>query len=148
MKERILIVEDERVIAEDIKKTLETLGYIVTSIESSREGALKKAEKDKPDLVLMDVMLQGKMEGFPAAEQIRSLFCIPVVYLTAYSEKNILEEAKITEPYGYIVKPFTDTELYTTIEIALNRHKWEMKIIENSEKYSDLFKSAKDSIFI
>ncbi len=148
MKERILIVEDERIIAEDIKKTLETLGYIVTSIEASRKGALKKAEKDKPDLVLMDIMLQRKMEGVQAAEQIRSQFGIPVVYLTAYTDKNLLEDAMITRPYGYIVKPYTNAELYTTIETALNRHKLEIELGESEEKYRDLFESAKDMIVI
>jgi PAS domain S-box-containing protein len=148
MKERILIVEDERIVGEDIKKTLETFGYIVTSIESSRKGALKKAEKDKPDLVLMDIMLQGKMEGVHAAEKIRSQFGIPVVYLTAYTDKKLLEEAKITGPYGYIVKPFTNAELYTTIETALNRHRLETKLIESDGKYRDIFESAKDTIVI
>jgi PAS domain S-box-containing protein len=145
---KILIVEDERIVAEDIRKTLERLGYRVSAIASSLEGAIEKIERETPDLVLMDIMLKGKMEGTRIAEVIRSRFTIPVVYLTAYADKKILEEAKTTGPYGYIVKPFTEAELFTTIEIALYKHTLEMRLRESEEKFRDLFESANDVIII
>jgi PAS domain S-box-containing protein len=145
---KILIVEDERIVAEDIRKTLDRLGYRVSAIASSGEGAIKNIEHETPDLVLMDIMLKGKMEGTRIAEVIRSRFTIPVVYLTAYADQKILEEAKMTGPYGYIVKPFTEAELFTTIEIALYKHTLEMRLRESEEKFRDLFESANDMIII
>jgi two-component system, response regulator PdtaR len=122
---RIMIVEDEWTVAEDIKISLQSLGYTVTSITSSGEEAIQKAEEDRPDLVLMDIVLQGEMDGIEAANQIRSRFNIPIVYLTAYADEKILERAKITEPFGYIVKPFINEDLKIAIEIALYKHKAE-----------------------
>ena len=115
----ILIVEDERIVAEDIQRSLQKMGYSVSAIVSSGEEAISKAERLKPDLVLMDIVLEGKMNGIAAASQIRSRFNIPVVYLTAYSGEKLLEQAKTTEAYGYIIKPFGDKDLQTSIEIAL-----------------------------
>ncbi len=125
---KILVVEDERIVAEDIKHSLESLGYEVCSIVSTGEEAVKQAGQYKPDLVLMDVVLRGKMDGITAANQITSLYHIPVVYLTAYADENILQRAKITQPYGYIIKPFRDRELYSNIEIALYKSRMERKI--------------------
>lgn len=124
-KAKIMIVEDEWITADDIKMSLQNLGYTVTSISSSGDEAIQNAEKDKPDLVLMDIVLQGEMDGIKAANQIRSRFNIPVIYLTAYADEKILERAKITEPSGYIVKPFIDEDLKIAIEIALYKHKAE-----------------------
>lgn len=148
MKNRILIVNDKRIDAEDIKKTLQKLGYIVTSIASSGREAIKKTEKDRPDLILMNIMLQGKLKGIQAAEQIHSQFGIPVVYLAAYTDNKLLKEAKTTGPYGYLVKPFKDADLYTTIELALHKHKQDMRLIESEQKFRELFESAKDIIII
>ncbi len=119
----ILIVEDERIVAEDIQKSLENLGYSVSAIVPSGEKAIQKAEEDNPDLVLMDIVLKGDMDGIEAAEQIYSHFNIPVVYLTAHADEKKLQRAKATESYGYLLKPFEDEELHTTIEMALHRHK-------------------------
>jgi len=127
-KTKILVVEDERIVAEDIKRSLEALGYKVCSIVSTGEDAVKQAGRYKPDLVLMDIVLKGKMNGIKAANQITSLYHIPVVYLTAYADENTLQRAKITQPYGYIIKPFTDRELYSNIEIALYKSRMERKI--------------------
>jgi len=96
-KKKILIVEDERIVAEDIRTKLEYVGYVVAGIASSGEEALKKTEKLQPDLVLMDIVLEGKMDGIEAAAQILSRFNIPVVYLTAYSDERTLKKAKATE---------------------------------------------------
>ena len=116
---RILIVEDQIITAKDIKECLQDIGYVVLSIVSSGEEAIKKVGEENPDLVLMDIMIEGEMDGIETARQIRSISNIPVVYLTAYSDKNILERAKITEPFGYILKPFNERELQINIEIAL-----------------------------
>ena len=120
-----MIVEDEWIVAEDIKMILGRLGYTETSISSSGDEAIKNAEKDKPDLVLMDIVLEGEMDGIEAANEIRNRFNIPIIYLTAYADEKILERAKITEPSGYIVKPFIDEDLKIAIEIALYKHKSE-----------------------
>ena len=120
-----MIVEDEWIVAEDIKMILGRLGYTETSISSSGDEAIQNAEKDKPDLVLMDIVLEGEMDGIEAANEIRNRFNIPIIYLTAYADEKILERAKITEPSGYIVKPFIDEDLKIAIEIALYKHKSE-----------------------
>lgn len=119
---RILIVEDEHIVAMGIKRMLKNLGYTVTGVASTGDDAISKAESTFPDLVLMDIMLKGDMDGVEAAKEIKKLFGIPVVYLTAYSDSNILERAKKTGPFGYIVKPFDEKDLHSNIEIALHRH--------------------------
>ena len=116
---QILVVEDEGIVGRDIQKTLQSLGYDVPAIASTGKAAIQKAEENRPDLVLMDIVLKGEIDGIEAAEQIRSRINIPVVYLTAYTGDKTLERAKITEPFGYIVKPFEDRELKTAIEMAL-----------------------------
>ena len=122
---RILIVEDEHIVAMGIKKMLKNLGYTVTGVASSGEDAISKTESTFPDVVLMDIMLKGDMDGVEAAREIRERFDVPIVYLTAYSDNNILERAKITEPFGYIIKPFDEKDLYSSIEIALHRQRKE-----------------------
>ncbi len=132
-KSKIMIVEDEWITADDIRMSLQSLGYNVTSMVTSGEEAIQKAERDKPDLVLMDIMLKGKMDGIEAASQIRSCYNIPIIYLTAYADEKILERARITEPFGYIVKPFVSEDLKIAIEIALYKHRVEKerkKLIE------------------
>ncbi len=126
-KSKIMIVEDEWITADDIKTSLQSLGYTVSSVASSGKEAIQKAEEDRPDLVLMDIVLKGQMDGIEAANQIRSSFNIPIVYLTAYADEKVLERAKITEPFGYIVKPFINEDLKIAIEIALYKHKAEKK---------------------
>lgn len=122
---KILVVEDESIIALNIKKKLKSFGYTVPAIVSTAEDAIKMTEITFPDLILMDVMLKGEMDGVRAIEEIRKKFDIPVIYLTAYSDDEVLERAKLTQPYGYIVKPFKANDLRTNIEIALYRHKME-----------------------
>ncbi len=110
-KANILIVEDDSIVAEHIKVSLKKMEYGVFGIVSSGEELLKKVKTEQPDLVLMDLMLEGETNGIKAAEQVRELHNIPVIYVTAYTDENILEQAKLTEPYGYIIKPFEDKEL-------------------------------------
>ncbi len=143
---QILIVEDEGIIAKDIQNTLEGLGYAVPAIASSGEGAIKKAAEALPDLVLMDIVLEGHMDGVEAAEQIRDRLDIPVVYLTAYADNKTLQRAKVTEPYGYILKPFSERELYTTIEMALYKHKMEKKLRESEQWLATTLKSIGDAV--
>ncbi|MBD2354259.1 response regulator [Tolypothrix sp. FACHB-123] len=130
MKEKILVVENEIIIASDIKSCLEKAGYIVPGIAAYGEHAIAKAAEFMPDLVLMDVMLKGQMSGIEAAAEINTRFNIPVVYLTAYSDQSNLQKAKTTQPFGYILKPFEENQLITTIEIALNKYQKEVVMRE------------------
>ncbi len=124
-KARIMIVEDEWTVAEEIKMVLQSFEYTVTSMSSSGEEAIQNAEKDKPDLVLMDIVLEGEMDGIEAANEIRSRFNIPIIFLTAYTDEKILERASITEPFGYIVKPFVNEDLKISVEIAMYKYRIE-----------------------
>lgn len=122
---QILIVEDEYIIAANLQENLESLGYSVLGVASSAAGAIDKALALKPDIVLMDIRLQGERDGIHAAEQIWSLLQTPVIYLTGHSDKNTLDRAKITFPFGFILKPVKKQELYVAIETALNRYERE-----------------------
>ncbi len=124
---KILVVEDENVVALELKKRLKKLAYQVSSVASSGKEAISKAEGFLPDLVIMDIRLKGDMDGIQAAQIIREKLNIPVLYLTAHSDDETLKRAKQTEPYGYILKPFEEDELRTAIEIALYKHQ-----VENS----------------
>lgn len=143
---RILIVEDEGIVAKDIQNRLEDLGHTVIDLASSGEEAIQKTEAAQPDLVLMDIVLKGDMDGVKAAEQIRNRFDIPVVYLTAYANENTFGRAVITEPHGYIVKPFRDIELLTTINMALHKHKTERKLKESQRWFATTLKSIGDAV--
>jgi PAS domain S-box-containing protein len=145
-KANILIVEDERIVAEDIKSSLLEMGFGVVGIASSGVDAIKKSKIENPGLVLMDIMLEGDMNGIETSEQIRVLFNIPVVFLTAYTDEDIITRAKKTEPYGYIVKPFEDIELVSTIEVALYKHKMETKLRQNEAWLSTTLRSIGDAV--
>ena len=132
-KTQILVVEDEHIVAKDIQSRLQGLGYHIPAVASSGEEALQKAEETRPDLVLMDIRLKGPMNGVEAAEELRRRFNIPVVYLTAYADDHTLHRAKVTEPFGYILKPFEERELYTCIEVALYKHQMEQKLKESEQ---------------
>jgi two-component system cell cycle sensor histidine kinase/response regulator CckA len=145
-KKQILIVEDERIVADDIKMSLERLGYIVPGIVHSGEEAIKKVKDLSVDLVLMDIVLEGKMDGIEAASTIRTRFNIPVVYLTAYSDDTTLGRAKATEPFGYILKPFEDKDLQVTIEVALYKHMMDHKLAESEKWLSTTIHSIGDAV--
>ncbi len=125
---RIIIAEDERIVSEDIKMYLQDYGYEVASVAETGREAVKNARDQKPDLVLIDIVLRGRMDGIEAARRIREDLGIPVVYLTAYADQGKLERAKVTEPFGYILKPFEERELYSTIEMALYKSRMEKKM--------------------
>jgi len=145
-KKRILIVEDEAIVAEDIRLSLENMGYEVVAIASTGEDAIKKTRELRPDLVLMDIILAGKVNGISAAGDIRSSLNIPVVYLTAYSDEKTLERAKVTEPFGYIIKPFDERELRSTIETALYKHEMEERLRESREWLNVTLRSIGDAV--
>jgi PAS domain S-box-containing protein len=146
VRAKILIVEDENIVAFNIQNRLEGLGYTVTAVISSGEVALQNVAETCPDLVLMDIKLKGPIDGIQAAEQIRKEFQIPVVYLTAYTDEETLNRAKLTEPYGYILKPFEARDLGTTIEMALYKHMIERQLREREQWLATTLKSIGDAV--
>ena len=130
-KAKILVVEDESITARDLELTLLELGYDVVAKVPTGEEAILQAEATKPDLVLMDIILAGEMNGIEAAQQINERFDIPVVYLTAHADEGTLSRAKITGPYGYIVKPFNEVNLHSNIEMALYKGSMERRLKES-----------------
>ena len=149
-KTKILVVEDESIVAKDIKNSLENLGYEVPATVNSGDSALKEVDDSKPDLVLMDIMLKGKMTGIECADIIKKQYKMPIIFLTAYADDNTLEKAKITEPYGYIIKPFKEKELQTTIEMTLYKYKKDEEVKKERDLYCSIVenKESKDSIFV
>jgi CheY-like chemotaxis protein len=119
---KILIVEDEVIVSMVLEETIVKLGYQVVGTVVNGPDAIEKTGETRPDLVLMDIRLDGEMDGIEAAEKITALYNIPVVYLTAHSDEKTLDRAIKTQPYGYLIKPFRERELYTTIEMAINKH--------------------------
>jgi CheY-like chemotaxis protein len=143
-KKQIMIIEDKRVVADDIKNRIQNLGYHVSAILSTGEEAIKMAKESKPDLILMDTKLDGNLDGIEAADQIRSHTEIPIVFLTASANEDALKRAKLAKPFGFIVKPFDDSQLQGTLEIALHLSELDMKSRERSEKQiEDLKKELK-----
>ncbi|MBC8386202.1 MAG: PAS domain S-box protein, partial [Candidatus Cloacimonetes bacterium] len=141
-KERILIVEDETIVAKDIEYQLSHLGYKPVAITNSGEQAIKLIKDHQPELIIMDIRLKGKLDGIETAEIIKNEYDIPVIYLTAFSELTILERAKLTTPYAYIMKPFEEKELRVSIDFTLYKHKIEKRIKESEERFRSLFEQA------
>ena len=127
---KIMIVEDESIVALHIESSLKKLGYSVPAIVVSGEEAIQKAEELHPDLILMDIILQGEINGIEATRQIQDRFDIPVVYVTAFGDESTLQQAKLTQPFGFILKPFKERELQIAMEIALYRHDMEAKLMK------------------
>lgn len=143
---KILVVEDEFIVAKDIKNRLKKFGYSVCDTVSTGEEAIKKVSEYFPDLVLMDIHLKGQMDGVEAAQVIHNKYDIPVIYLTANADESTLERVKATVPYGYIIKPFKEKELKTTIEITLNRHRMERKLKQSEQWLVTVLKSIGDGV--
>jgi PAS domain S-box-containing protein len=146
-KVSVLVVEDEPIIGMDIRKILQSIGYDVPEVISSGEKAIEKAEELKPDLIIMDIVLSGKMDGVEAVKGIKEKLNIPVIYLTAHTEKVTFERASETTPYGYLVKPVGKNDLYTAIETAIHRHEMEVKLIESEDKYRNILESMEEGYF-
>ena len=133
---KILIVEDEKILAMGLKKKLEKLGYSVTDLASSGSEAVESVKKVQPDLVLMDIVLKGAMDGIETAEFLVNLYDIPIIYLTAYADDEMLARAEKTCPYGYILKPYKDSELKANIKMAVYKHKSQK---ENAMDFEDIY---------
>jgi DNA-binding NtrC family response regulator len=146
MSARILIVEDERITAEDLRETLTDLGYTVTASVSNGLDAIAQAEENTPDLVLMDVRIHGDMDGTHTARVLRERFNIPVIYLTAHADSSTVMRAKDAEPLGYITKPFQEAALHASIEIALHKHSEELKLRGKQELLASTLRAIAEGV--
>ena len=143
---RILVVEDELIVAMELKNRLGDLGYSVCGSTASGEEAIKLAAEQHPDIILMDINIKGAYDGIQAAEIIKNDFDIPIIFITAFADPQTLERAKITEPYGYIIKPFEERELHTSIEIAVYKHNIEKRLKNSERKLAITLKSIGDGV--
>ncbi len=147
-KPKILVVEDERVVAADIEESLRKLGYHVVGAAASGVGAIRRAVETEPDLVLMDIKLKGRMDGIDAAQELHERLGIPVVFLTAYADDSILARAKRSSPSGYVLKPFDDRSLRSAVEIALDRHPRERRLRESEHRLATALGSFQDAVVL
>lgn len=149
-KTNVLVVEDESIVSKDIQHSLKKLGYNVAGSASTGEKAIELALDVKPDVVLMDIMLKGDLTGIDAASKIREELNIPVVYLTAYADEATLSKAKVSEPYGYIIKPFKEIDIHTSIEMAIYKHAKEKEVLKERDFLYSIVESkdSKDFIFV
>jgi len=149
-KIKILIVEDEAIVARDIQACLRNLGYKSIRISPSAEKAFDEIDIEKPDLILMDIILKGKIDGIEAATLIREQHQVPVVFLTANADNKTIEKAKVAEPYGYIIKPFREKELQTAIEMALYKHERDAMVIHERDFFYQIVEKdeVQDSFYI
>jgi CheY-like chemotaxis protein len=132
-KNRILVVEDEVMVAKDLQQQLIYLGFSVPDVALTAEDAIKKTNTLKPDIILMDITLDGITDGIDAATQIRKYNDIPIIYLTEHADETTIERAKLTEPNGYIIKPFNLQELYCNIQLALYKHTLDVEMKSSQE---------------
>ena len=147
MARRIMLVEDEMIVAMDVRQRLEALGYEVVAHATSGEDAVRYAGDTCPNLILMDIRIRGETDGIEAAARIRETQDIPVIYLTAYADEATLSRARVTEAFGYLMKPFEDRELRSAIEIALYKHNMERQLRESEERYALAARAANDGIW-
>lgn len=147
-KKRILIVEDESLIAEDIAHRLRSLGYDVPPPEAYGENVVDAVQASSPDLIIMDVKLKGEMDGISAAEAVQQITSCPVIYLTAFADDDLLQRARITQPFGYILKPYNDRELHAAIQMALHKHELETELKETKEWLQATMRSIGDAVIV
>jgi len=145
---KIMIVEDEVIIARDIEKSLTNMKYIVLPLVTTGEEAVEKAKEKKPDLILMDIVLTGEIDGVDAAETIKNELNIPIIFLTSYSDEHHLSRAKLTEPFGYLLKPFEIKMLHACIQMALYKHKTEIKISKMNQFLNNIMETMVDILIV
>jgi PAS domain S-box-containing protein len=145
---RILIVEDESIISLDIKRLLASSGYLVVGVAASSEQAIRAVGTSAPDLVLMDIHIKGATDGIETALQIRKAFRLPVVFVTAHADRQTLERARESEPFGYIVKPISALSLTSTIEMALHKHRVEQQLEEHRAWLATVLQSIPDAVLV
>ncbi len=145
-KIKILVVEDEIIVAKDIQNSLIKLGYDVPATASSFASAMEKIEALRPNLVFLDIKLKGELDGINIAEEIKKNYHIPVIFLTSFVDKITLDRAKITEPYGYLVKPFNESDLQTTVEMALYKFEKDKEMKGMNTGYASALKNLEESI--
>jgi PAS domain S-box-containing protein len=145
---KILVVEDEQILAEDLRDILESFSYQVVDVVGSAEQAVKQARKLKPNLIMMDIMLGGKKDGIQAAQEIIKESCVPVVFLTAYADDTTVQRAKLAQPFGYLLKPFKEQEIHTTIQMALYKHQVDMEIRKEKKWLSSVLVSIGDAVLV
>ncbi len=147
-KIKILVVEDESIVAKDIQNTLIRLGYDVPATASNAVSAFQKLEELKPNLVFLDIKLKGDIDGIQIAEKIKSNYDIPVIFLTSFVDKVTLDRAKVTEPYGYIVKPFNESDLQTTVEMALYKFEKDKETKYSKDRFENALQTLEEAIMI
>ena len=147
LKTKILIVEDEAIVAKNIEKHLLNAGYKVVGLATKAEELIEKAETKKPDLVLMDIKLKGKMDGIDAANKIRESLRLPVIFLTSYTDDETFQRAKLTDPFGYLIKPFEIKDLKRTVEMALYKNKLNNELLENQKRYEIAVEAGKTGVW-
>jgi AmiR/NasT family two-component response regulator len=147
-KAKILVVEDDRIISLEIKERLEEFNYGVIGSATTGEEAYSLASAYLPDLIIMDIHIEGAMDGIETALKIKNELNIPVVYLTAYADDFTIERAKITEPYGYIVKPLDERELKSAVEIALYKNKADKALKDSEARYKAIVDTIEGSLFL
>lgn len=138
MKTRVMVVEDERIVALNLKQRLAKLGYDISTMATLGKQALEQIESNRPDIVLMDINIEGQIDGIETASRIPEEYHIPIIYLTAYSEQATLERARATKPYGFLLKPFSERELHATIQMALERCRADVLIREKQKSLEAL----------
>lgn len=151
-KLNIFIVEDESIVARDIQNSLTKLGYNIVGSANNGKDAIDKITELMPDLVLMDIMIKGGLTGIEVSEKIKEKMNIPVIFLTAYADEGTLSRAKITEPYGYILKPFKEIDLHSTIEMAVYKHQKDAELLKERDFLYSLVENkdekSKDILFV
>lgn len=148
LRTSILVVEDEAIVSKDIQQSLVKLGYSISGASSTGYDAVALAESEEPDLVLMDIMLKGTMSGIEAAKIIRQKLAIPIIYLTAYADEVTLKKARLAEPFGYIIKPFKEIDLQTSIEMAVFKNRKEIERAQSFSHVGSSYSASGESFFI
>ena len=149
----VLVVEDESIVSKDIQYSLKKLGYNVVGVAATGQKAIELCGEKLPDIILMDIMLKGDINGIQASTRIKEVYNIPVIFLTAYADENTLSKAKVTEPYAYIIKPFKEIDLHTSIEMAFYKHSKELEILKERDMLYNIVenkenKENKEFIFV